>query len=393
VVVISPQPPTKNTILEPNINMNILSVLILLFGLAVAAMSSCSAKTELMGQPETAADRAAAYAIYPNALYPIRVHGKWGYMNRNGDIIIQPTYETAEDFSNGLAVVMTLKENQSRYGYINERGSWLIEPLFDDASPFYENKAAVKKGELYGYIDKQGREIIACQFEQAGPFAEGRAAVKKNGWTGFIDDTGNIVIEPKFTCSVNHPLFVNGLAPVFGADEMTGFIGPDGEWKIEPKFQSAGKFVEGKAWAMIQEDDSSSPHGYTIKGGYINTSGEFVIAPQYDFGWDFTEGCAVVWKISADKQNKMWSVLDSTGNAVVRDLTYRNVGAMSSGLIPIQDEQMKWGFMNIKGEVIITPQYAGINHFKNGLARMETGSAFDPKPVYINPKGEEVWKE
>jgi hypothetical protein len=366
---------------------------ILLFGIAATVFWSCSAKSELMGKTETEAERTAAYSSFPNALYPVRIKDKWGYMNRKGEIVIQPTYDAAEDFEDGLAVAMIIKENQTHYGYIDEKGSWTIVPAFDEVNPFYEDKAAVKKGELYGYIDKAGKEIIPCQFEQAGPFSEGRAAVKKNGWVGFINSTGTIVIEPIYTCSVSHPFFVNGLAPVFGADEMTGFIDPSGVWKIEPKFNSAGRFVDGKAWAMIQKDDAASEHGFTIKGGYINTDGEFVIQPQYDFGWDFSEGYAVVWKISADKKNKLWSVLDSTGNPVLHDLTYRNVGAMSSGLIPIQNDEMKWGFMNIKGEEVIPPQYTGINQFKNGLARMETGSAFSPQPVYINPKGEVVWKE
>ena len=75
------------------------------------------------------------------------------------------------------------------------------------------------------------------------------------------------------------------------------------------------------------------------------------------------------------------------------NLPYRNVGALSNGLIPIQDEEMKWGFMNIKGEVVIAPKYAGINHFKNGVARMEVGTAFANTIVYINPKGEIIWSE
>ena len=358
-----------------------------------ALLWSCSIKSIPMSKTESAQDRMAAYESYPAALYPIRIKEKWGYMNRKCEIIIQPIFNSAEDFTGSLAVVSSSKENQTHYGYINPQGNWVIEPIYDDAKPFFENKAVVKKGELYGYIDQQGKEIIPCQFEQAGSFAEGRAAVKKNGWVGFIDASGNIVIEPKYTCSVDHPVFVNGLAPVFGADEMTGFIDTAGTWKIEPKFQSAGIFVDGKAWAMIDKPDDTAQNGSTIKGGYINTSGEFVIQPEYDFGWDFSEGYATVWKISDDKKSKLWSVLESNGNAILKDLTYRNVGAMRSGLIPIQNDEMRWGFMNIKGEEIIPPQYTGINHFKNGLARMETGSAFSPHPVYINPEGEIVWKE
>jgi hypothetical protein len=47
---------------------------------------------------ESTADRDAAYAKFPGALYPVRVKNKWGYMNRNGDIVIKPAFETAEDF-------------------------------------------------------------------------------------------------------------------------------------------------------------------------------------------------------------------------------------------------------------------------------------------------------
>jgi hypothetical protein len=369
------------------------SLSILLLAISTALICSCNAKSQPMTKTESPQDRLTAYESYPTALYPVRIKKKWGYMNRKGDLTIQPTFDAAEDFADGLAVVMITKDDQSRYGYLDEKGNWAIPPDFDEAQPFYENKAVVKKGELYGYIDNQGKEIIPCTFEQAGPFAEGRAAVKKNGWTGFIDSTGTMVIEPKYTCSVQHPFFVNRLAPVFGADEKTGFIDPSGTWKIEPKFNSAGRFVDGKAWAMIEEEDASSEHGFTIKGGYVNTSGEFVIQPEFDFGWDFSEGNATVWKRSDDKTQKLWSVLDTTGNAVLKDLTYRNVGAMSSGLIPIQNEDMEWGFMNIKGEEIIKPKYTGINHFKNGIARMEMGNAFSPDPVYINAKGEVVWKE
>jgi hypothetical protein len=366
---------------------------ILLLAISAALISSCSAKSQPMTKTESPQDRMIAYESFPSALYPVRIKKKWGYMNRKGDIVIKPVYDTAEDFEDGLAVVLITKDDQSHYGYIDPKGNWAIPPDFDGAQNFYENKAAVKKGERYGYINRTGNEIISCQFEEAGPFAENRAAVKKNGWTGFIDSTGTMVIEPKYTCSVQHPFFVNGLAPVFGADEMTGFIHPSGAWKIEPKFSSAGKFVNGLAWAMIQEDDPSAEHGFTIKGGYINTSGEFVISPQYDFGWDFYEGYATVWKRSEDKTQKLWSVLDTTGNVVLENLTYRNVGTMSSGLIPIQNDKMEWGFMNLQGEEVIKPKYTGINHFKNGIARMETGSAFDPQPVYINTKDEVVWEE
>jgi len=144
---------------------------------------------------------------------------------------------------------------------------------------------------------------------------------------------------------------------------------------------------------MTEKDAPETDYGFTIKGGFIGRDGQYLIEPFYDFGWDFSEDYATVWRRSDDKMRKIWKVIDGNGEVVLDELPYRNVGAMNHGLIPIQDEEMGWGFMNIKGEVIIPPQYAGINHFSNGLARMESGSAFSSKFVYINETGEVVWKE
>jgi hypothetical protein len=71
---------------------------------------------------------------------------------------------------------------------------------------------------------------IPLQFEAVGRFTEGKTAVKQNGWVGIIDATGKMIVEPRFTCSVQHPMFVNGIAPAFGADEMTGYIDSTGAW-------------------------------------------------------------------------------------------------------------------------------------------------------------------
>jgi len=251
----------------------------------------------------------------------------------------------------------------------------------------------VSKDDKYGYVNTEGKEIIPCQFEDASDFHHGYAAIKHGGWVGFIDKSGQVVIKPAYSGSVGHPRFNEGRAPVFGADEQTGFIDTTGQWAISAQFHSAGNFVDGLAWAMWQQDDSSAEHGFTIKGGFIDREGVYVIPPEYDFGWDFSEGYATVWVRSEDKMNKIWKVIDPQGNVVLDSLPYRNVGAMGNGLIPIQDEDMKWGFMNIKGEVVISPQFAGINHFKNGMARMEAGTAFANTIVYINEKGQTVWSE
>ena len=345
------------------------------------------------GPLESTVDRDAAFTEYPDALYPVRVKGKWGYMNRKAVIVIAPAWDVADDFLDGIAVVGRTIDGELRYGYINPKGEALIVPQFERAETFSEGLAAVSREGRFGYIDPSGREVIPAQYEAAGPFHEGFAGVKIDGWTAVIDKTGRVLETPKLTIAVDAIEYVDGLTRAFGADEQTGFLDTTGRWVIEPRFHSAGRFSEGLAWAMVQENDASAEQGFTIRGGYIDPSGRFVIEPAYDFGWDFTEGHAVVWARSADKQHKTWSVIDKTGKVVLGGLTYRNLGALHQGLIAIQDEEMNWGFMDLSGNVLIPPQYAGIDLFRNGLARMEVGDAFSNTIVYINPKGEIVWAE
>lgn len=58
--------------------------------------------------------------------------GKWGFASEKGKILIEPAYEEAKSFSNGLAAV---KKN-GLWGFVNEAGEMVIEPQFAHAGYF-----------------------------------------------------------------------------------------------------------------------------------------------------------------------------------------------------------------------------------------------------------------
>ena len=62
------------------------------------------------------------------------VNGKWGYMDSEGTVLIEPAYTNAKSFSNGLAAV----SNGSLWGFIDVNGNLVIDYQFQDADYFTE---------------------------------------------------------------------------------------------------------------------------------------------------------------------------------------------------------------------------------------------------------------
>ena len=93
--------------------------------------------------------------------------------------MIEPIYERAESFSDGLALVKDAESG--RYGYVNTGGELVIPFDYLVAGSFAEGKAWVIPPDAEyrrGYIDTSGTMIIEPQFIGSRRFSEGFAAVR-----------------------------------------------------------------------------------------------------------------------------------------------------------------------------------------------------------------------
>ena len=341
---------------------------------------------------ETPANGSPDEESYSNALYPIRVNGKWGYMNNRKEIVIDCKFDQAEDFNNGLAIVerrVTEKGEHSTstlIGFVDEKGMMITDFKYDRSFPFSEEMALVMKDEKYGYIDKTAKEVIPLQYEDGAMFSEGLAAVKVNGKNGFINKQGEMVIQPAFERACHVSEFADGLAPVYTTvnDGPAGYIDPTGKMAIPAKYAFVGKFSEGVA--MVR------PLG-SIDYGYINKKGEWVIEPQFDMSLGFHEGVATVKERNPDG-SVSFGIIDKTGKKIAQHMTYNFVGIFREGLAAFETKDFTWGYVDRSGKEVIPARYASSKFFVNGLARMEIGSLFTKlKITYINKKGQIVWKE
>ena len=134
------------------------------------------------------------------------------------------------------------------------------------------------------------------------------------------------------------------------------------------------------------------PTGST-KYGYINRDAQFVIEPGYDLSLPFHEGLATV-KMSKPDGSYWYRIIDKSGKPVGNNLTYAFVGIFREGLAGVETFDQRWGFIDRTGKEVITPRFASVKLFNNGLSRIETGSLFKGLKVeYIDKSGKVVWKE
>ena len=72
-----------------------------------------------------------------------------------------------------IAIVATMRTSQGifpvrmngKYGFIDHAGKLKLQPQFDNAGEFKDGRAPVQMGSAWGYIDKTGKIVVNPQFE------------------------------------------------------------------------------------------------------------------------------------------------------------------------------------------------------------------------------------
>ena len=289
---------------------------------------------------------AAPLAQTEPRLFPYSADGlAYGHVDETGAWVIEPQFDFAADFAEGLAVV----EQAGQFGYIDPSGQVVVEPQFEFAADFAFGLAPVVVDGRFGYIDQTGQTVIEPQFSGARAFtAEGLALVRPDQSFGYIDQSGQFAIEPQFETASN---FSDGLAAVT-VDGQYGYIDDSGQVVIEPQFDFAASFAEGLAAVLVDD-----------QVGFIDQSGQIVIAPAYDFAQNFSEGLAAV------RVDGLTGFIDPAGQMVIEP-RFDSAEDFSEGLAAVREEELV-GFIDPSGQMVIVPQFEEAGPFQAGLARVE----------------------
>ncbi|AVJ30240.1 hypothetical protein CLM73_25795 [Achromobacter spanius] len=209
-------------------------------------------------------DRAAV--LLPSAIEPIEympVNGslqshRWGFLDQDGRVAIQPRFEAVRDFRHGLAAVLW----QGKWGFVDKDGQMVVSPRYDALQDMAEIGLAVATLEGRPRLINHQGDLVGAPLEdaiQTVHLSDGdpaRATVRyrleyRSG-TGERRD-GAMGITPHRTFGKN------GLFIASNANGMYGVMDKSWNWIVEPVHHELEVMNEGGSaigrgptgWVMV----------------------------------------------------------------------------------------------------------------------------------------------
>jgi hypothetical protein len=125
---------------------------------------------------------------------------EWGYLDKDGKVVIPEQFFPAGNFAGGIAVVVEKKDDEYRYGVIDKKGNFLIDYQKKSLSNLGEGRVAFYNSTTgkFGVWDKNGNELVSAKYDNIYPFTCGLANVVKNDKWGYINTKGEEVIPCRY---------------------------------------------------------------------------------------------------------------------------------------------------------------------------------------------------
>ncbi len=313
---------------------------------------------------------------------------KWGLRKlSNGEIQIEPTFDKIKvERSYGFTIVGIEKRNKLDfehtsyrfdmvYGLVNNEKGLLVTNvnLWDIRIQDFKKGLAVARcvfeNGLHGIINRKGK-ILKKDYAYIGDFNDGIARVSMKGKL-----SGSFKKKEKGLELLNDYL-ANFLSPSLMIDHTL----------YDQEFESE---------AMLTCD--------ACKWGYLDTSGQVIVTPQYSFAQNFVNNVGLVqlenkWGMVGKDgieripckydeldflensknsvlqiftHQKKYGLIDTSGQVRV-DMVYDDIGRFRDHRLAVKRDGM-WGFVNEDGVEVIPCQYKRYKDFNEGFAAVQLG--------------------
>lgn len=346
---------------------------------------------------------------------------KWGIINQEGEVVIQPSYEEMivipDKTKDVFICIYNVNEETGTYQTkaINSKDETILtgyeqiealDNIDKNSNVWYEeNVLRIKKNGKYGLIDLNGKELLPAEYDEITVLEgiENSLIIKKDGKVGLVNDTGSVIIDANYK-------EIKGLGDTYKDGYITideqgkyGLISATKKQILENKYDEIlqvplkeyyaikengkQKLINSNGEVLIDsgfdEIKSTTTNGIIfVKDnlyGEMNTSGEVTIKADYQ------ELKEVKEQIYIAKQNNKYGIIDGLGNGLTAfeydGMTYNE----KADLFFADDLEYKTSIIDNKYDVKTTGILSEVNTDEEYI-RMRISDEYK----YYNLKGEEI---
>lgn len=300
---------------------------------------------------------------------------KFGFTDREGNIVIDTIYDDAEIFQEGFANI----EVNGKYGFINEQGIEVIKPIYDyyDECDYMRNGHVIMRlGDKLGILNSKGEVVVDFIYNWMESFVglrhDGdiglpkRSLMPDNNWFilvekdnkfGVMSMTGEITIPVKYEYIQE---LSSGLVLVSESEHApTYFYYADGVMANEQGFNyfayTAGTII---IYWQNENEEGQGPFGY------VDIWGNVLTPPQYKYVKEFGQyhhpnSTDFILAPVMNYQNK-WGYIDATGKKVIASefddaMPFATPDYLSKTFFALVKKGETWGYIKLKGDTISMP--------------------------------------
>jgi len=282
----------------------------------------------------------------PPRLFPVRVDGKFGYIDRLGHVVLQPQYDLASAFHEDRATVMIRSDDKRQlYSIINGQGDTILDfqangiGLFSDGRAVFVDSQTGKRG----YLDSEGAVVIPAIFDTASEFRNGIAHV--------------LVITIGEEAATRRAASALSNLPADKAADPDAIGWNDLGIPVQHYYiDRSGKRLddidvddeEPDLWVAVRDTNEPFVRKREGKYGFANKDGKFIIEAQYEAASEFSEGLAAV------RIDQRWGFVDRDGVVVIRP-QWSFAWPFRGGLAQVEVEDVRTGYIDMTGEYVWHP--------------------------------------
>ncbi|NQY12149.1 MAG: WG repeat-containing protein [Flavobacteriales bacterium] len=310
-----------------------------------------------------------------HVVLPVKIGKKWGFINNQGAIVIEPTYRSITEFKKGFCVV----NKNNKVGMVNSQGKEVVEPNYAGVRIINENLFGYYRDSLWGIAGENGK-LTGELYHELKDFNRGKVLVKKDTLFGLVNLAGRELIPVLYDKieRVDSNLFYAHSGKFWAVYNEYGLVIADtiteikrvkkhnhlvikvkDEWKI---IDGNGriKHVSTKLNVEILNDNFVIFQGDELGSLYSVLGGKMISQDEVNKFKEFDDNRVMVGK------GKLWGLIDNNGEAITTISYTQIIKEQATNNLRVR-ENMLWGLLDYNGKVLCKPQFQQMYWFQNGV--------------------------